>query len=241
MRGLGTLVNALAVLAGGGLGLLLRAGLKETLQTILMQASGLAVIFIGISGALAEMLTVQDGALGTQGTLLLVCSLALGGLLGQWLDLEARLERLGERLKRLAVRSEDARFVDGFVSATLVICIGAMAVVGALQDGLRGDHSTLFVKALLDFIIVMVLASSLGVGTLFSALPLALYQGLITLCAVVIRPYLREELISGLCLVGSVLIFAVGINLTFGKRLKVGNFLPALLPPIVYGLLRQLF
>ncbi len=240
MRGLGTIVNTLAVLLGGALGLLFQRGLKQSLQEALHKACGLATIFIGIAGALAEMLTYSDGSFSTQGTLLLVFSLVLGTVAGELLDLEGKLDTLGEKLKALAKRENDSRFVDGFVSATLVICIGAMAVVGSLQDGLTGDHATLFVKALLDFVIVMVFASSLGLGVLFSAIPLAIYQGLITLFAVLIAPYMTAEMISGLSFIGSVLICAVGINLTFGKTIKVANLLPALLIPIGYTLIRML-
>lgn len=241
MRGLGTIVNTLAVLLGGCLGLVFRRGINERLQESLQKACGLATIFIGIAGAMAEMLTYAEGEFSTTGTLLLVFALIIGALIGEWIDIERRLDTLGEKLKQLARRGNDNRFVDGFVSATLVICIGAMAVVGSLQDGITGDHATLFVKALLDFVIVMVFASSLGLGALFSAIPLAIYQGLITLFAVVIAPYMTDAMISGLSFVGSVLICGVGINLLFGKTVKVANLLPALLVPVVYILTQMIF
>ena len=241
MRGLGTIVNTLAVLLGGAFGLLFRRGIKESMQASLQKACGLATIFIGISGALAEMLTFADGKFSTQGTLLLVFSMIIGTLIGEWIDIERRLDTLSEKLKQLARRTNDSTFDDAFVSATLVICIGAMAVVGSLQDGITGDSSTLFVKALLDFVIVMVFASSLGFGALFSAIPLAIYQGLITLFAVLIAPYMTDAMISGLSFVGSVLICGVGINLTFGKTIKVANMLPALLIPVIYTLGQMIF
>ncbi len=241
MRGLGTIVNTLAVLAGGALGMLVKSGLKPRIQDALTKAAGLATLFIGIGGAMSEMLLYENGSFSTQGTLLLVFSLVLGGLAGEWIDIERRLDSLGERLKALAHRQNDSRFVDGFVTSTLVICVGAMAVVGSLQDGLNGDHATLFVKALLDFIIVMVFASSLGLGVLFSAVPLALYQGLLTLFAALIAPLMTDALISDLSFVGSVLIFGVGVNLVFDKKLKVANLLPALLVPVVWAILQTIF
>lgn len=240
MRGLGTLANVLAVLLGSGIGMVIQGGIKDNIQKVLIQACGLAVLFIGIGGSLSEMLLITDRGLKTQGTLLLVLSLVLGGLIGAWLDIEGKMERVGETLRRMIGKEGDNRFVDGFVTSTLVICVGAMAVVGSIQDGLTGDASMLYAKALLDFVIVMVFASTLGVGVLFSAIPMGLYQGGITILAVVIAPFLGDVLISQLSLVGNVLIFGVGVNLCFEKRFQVGNLLPALLIPIGYQILTGL-
>ncbi|MGN0172302.1 MAG: DUF554 domain-containing protein [Acutalibacteraceae bacterium] len=233
MIGLGTIVNVAAVLLGGGLGLLLRGGLKERFQTILMQALGLVTVVIGISATMKEMLTVTDGALGVQGTMLLIVSLVIGSFVGEAFKIEQRMEHAGEWLKgKLGIR-DDARFTDAFVSTTLIVCVGAMAIVGALQDGLTGDASTLYAKAVLDGVLLVIMASTLGIGALFSALPLGLYQGLITLCAAFAAPFMSDRLIGNLSLVGSVLIMTVGINLMFGKRLSPGNMLPSLLGPVV--------
>lgn len=240
MRGLGTLANVLAVLLGSGIGMVIQGGIKDNIQKVLIQACGLAVLFIGIGGSLSEILLITDRGLKTQGTLLLVLSLVLGGLIGAWLDIEGKMERVGETLRCMIGKEGDNRFVDGFVTSTLVICVGAMAVVGSIQDGLTGDASMLYAKALLDFVIVMVFASTLGVGVLFSAIPLGLYQGGITILAVVIAPLLGDVLISQLSLVGNVLIFGVGVNLCFEKRFQVGNLLPALLIPIGYQILTGL-
>ncbi|MDO5690714.1 MAG: DUF554 domain-containing protein [Tissierellia bacterium] len=240
MRGLGTLANVLAVLLGSGIGMVIQGGIKDNIQKVLIQACGLAVLFIGIGGSLSEMLLITDRRLKTQGTLLLVLSLVLGGLIGAWLDIEGKMEKVGETLRRMIGKEGDNRFVDGFVTSTLVICVGAMAVVGSIQDGLTGDASMLYAKALLDFVIVMVFASTLGVGVLFSAIPMGLYQGGITILAVVIAPLLGDVLISQLSLVGNVLIFGVGVNLCFEKRFQVGNLLPALLIPIGYRILTGL-
>ncbi|MDP4133024.1 MAG: DUF554 domain-containing protein [Bacillota bacterium] len=234
MRGLGTLANFIAVIIGSGLGLIFKGGLKPKMQSILMQAGGLAVIFIGIEGAAQGLLGLKGY---TTSSILLVLSLAIGGVLGEAIDIEEKFERIGERLKK-AVRAEgDANFVEGFVTASLVICVGAMAIVGSLEDGLTGNASTLYVKSILDLIIVMVFASSLGIGTMFSALSILIYQGLITALAVFIKPFISDGLVANLSCVGAVLVFAVGINLTLGKKFKVGNLLPALIVPVIYEIL----
>lgn len=238
MRGLGTIVNVIAVIAGSSIGIAIKSGLKQRFQEILMQGCGLATIFIGISGALSGLLKVNEiGALETQNTMLLVFSLVIGGLVGEFVNVELHLEHFGERLKNLVKAKKDTGFVNGFVTASLVICVGAMAIVGSIEDGLTGNYSMLFAKALLDFIIVMVFASTLGIGVLFSALPLGIYQGCITLCAVLVSPFLSDTLISNISCVGSVLIFCVGYNITFGDKIKVGNLLPAILIPIAYEFL----
>lgn len=240
MKGLGTIVNTLAVIAGSGIGLLVKGGIKENLKDTLTKACGVATIFIGVSGTLSRMFSVaEDGSIQTYGTLLLILSLVIGGIIGELINIEKHMDRLGERIQTAVKRKNDSTFVEGFVSASLVICVGAMAIVGSLEDGLTGDHSMLFMKALLDFVIVLVMASAMGIGVMFSALPILVYQGLITLLAVFISPLISDALIVDLCLVGNVLIFGVGINLTFGKKLRVGNFLPALLVPVVWEILRN--
>lgn len=235
MRGLGTLVNFLAVIAGSGLGLLFKSGLKQRFHEILIQACGLATLFIGLGGAMTGLMKLSEkGTFETTNTKLLVFSLVIGGLIGELLQLETHMENLGGKLKRLLKANNDSQFVDGFVTATLVICVGAMAIVGSIRDGLTGDYTMLFAKAILDFIIVMVFASSMGIGVMLSAIPLLIYQGAITLSAALISQYMDDTLISYLSCIGSVLIFGVGVNLIFGKKLRVGNLLPAILIPVVY-------
>lgn len=227
MKGLGTIVNVAATVLGAMIGIFIKGGLKENIKDALNKACGIAVIFIGIAGTIPRMTTSTE-------TLLLVVSLVLGAIVGELIDIEKRMDKLGIKIQTAVKAKNDSSFVEGFVSATLVICIGAMAIVGSIQDGLTGDHSMLFTKALLDFVIVMVMASAMGIGVAFSALPLGVYQGLITLLAAVIAPVISDALISNLSMVGSVLIACVGINLTFGKKIKVGNFLPALLIPVIW-------
>lgn len=236
MIGMGTLANTAAVVAGGMLGLALGGGLKKSIQETVMHAMGMATIFIGVGGTLKEMLYLDGGALQTRGTMLLIFSLIAGSLLGAALEIERRLDGLGGWLKgRLGPRA-GGRFVEGFVTTSLVICVGAMAVVGSLEDGLNGNAATLYTKSVLDFMIVMILASTLGAGAVCSALPLLVYQGTITLFARALAPLLSEAVISDLSLVGNVLIFGVGVNVAFGKKLAVGNMLPALAVPVLWHL-----
>lgn len=236
MFGLGTVINTLAVLAGGILGLLLKNGIAKRFEAILMQALGLATIFIGISGTLKYMLVLEQGAIATRGTMLLIFSLVLGSLLGQWLDIEAKMELLGARLKAAVGRKNDNRFVEGFVTTSLIICVGAMAIVGAMEDGLSRDSSMLIAKAVLDFALVAILASAYGVGPVFSAIPIFVYQGAITVIAALFGAVISDGLIQQLSFVGSALIFCVGINLVKEKTFRVANMLPALLIPIFWEL-----
>lgn len=235
---MGTLINAAAVIVGGAIGMLVKGGLPVRMRDLLMQALGLCTLFIGITGALGAMMQVDGNQLLTDGTLLLICSLGIGAILGELLRLEDRMEGLAHRLQNM-VNSRDDKFVEGFVTNALVICVGAMAVVGALQDGLTHDASMLITKAILDGIISMVFASALGIGVLFAAIPLFLYQGSITLLAGLLSPLFSEALIQNLPMVGNVLIFGVGINLFFGKQIKIGNLLPALLIPVVFAVIQN--
>ena len=238
MIGLGTIVNTAAVVAGGVLGLLLKNGVAKKFEAILMQALGLATVFIGAGGVLKYMLVVENGALATRGTMLLIFSLVIGCILGQILDIEAQMEKLGIRLKAAVRIKNDNRFVEGFVTTSLIICVGAMAIVGAMEDGLSGDSSTLIAKAVLDFALVVILASTYGVGAMFSAIPIFVYQGAITVIAALFGAVISDQLIAELSFVGSALIFCVGVNLVREKTFRVANMLPALLIPIVVELWR---
>lgn len=228
MPGLGTLINCAGVIGGGILGMMIKKGLSERFQNILIQAVGLCVIFLGISGTLTQMLTVDGGVIVSGGTMMIIFSLALGALLGELLNIEKHTEEFGEWIKVKTGSGSDSSFVDGFVTTSLTICIGAMAVVGAIQDGITGDISMLCAKAVLDAIIVFVMASSMGKGCIFSVIPLGLFQGGITLLSRVIEPLLTPQAVSNMSMVGSMLIFCVGVNLMFQKKIKVANMLPAL-------------
>ena len=240
MIGLGTLINTAAVLVGGLLGLRLKNGIAQKFEGILMQALGLATIFLGISGVLKYMLVMDNGVFSTKGEMLLIFSLVIGSLLGQWLDIDSKMETLGIKLKDAVQIKNDNRFVEGFVTTSLIICVGAMAIVGAMQDGLSGDSSMLIAKSLLDFALVVILASAYGVGVVFSAIPLFLYQGAITVIAALFGAVISSTLIGELSFVGSALIFCVGVNLVREKTFRVANMLPALLIPIFWELCNRL-
>lgn len=242
MTGLGTLGNVAAIIIGSAIGIMLKGVLKKKYQDTIMNALGLAVIFIGISGGLQGLLVVVDGKIETANIMLMIVSLAVGAFLGELIDVEARLDRVGERLsKALKVKGEKGQnFIEGFVNSSLLFCIGAMAIIGALQDGLSGDPSMLLAKGFIDGVVAIFFASTLGIGVFFSVLPVAIYQGLITLSASFIEPYLSDRLISNISFIGSVLIFGIGINMIFGKKIKCGNILPAVLIPVAYEVILHL-
>ena len=233
MIGLGTLINTGAIVAGGLLGRVIGRFIKEPAQDSLCKACGVATMFISIAGALEGMLSVTDGkVISGQGLFIVIC-LALGTLIGELIDLEKGFERFGEWLKQKTGNAKDNRFVEAFVTTSLTVCIGAMAIVGSIQDGILGDYSTLAIKAVLDFVILIVMASSLGKGSIFSAIPVFLLQGGMTLLARLISPLFTDAAISNISLVGSILIFCVGINLVWGKKIRVANMLPALVIAVI--------
>lgn len=226
---MGTVINVAAILIGGLLGACFGRLLKERHQDSLSKACGICVLFIGIAGALEGMLSVQDGRIVSSGSLLIIACLAIGGLIGELLNIEGLFERFGQWLKVKTGNSKDKQFVEGFVTASLTVCIGAMAIVGAIQDGLLGDHSILTTKAILDLIIIMVMTCSLGKGCIFSAIPVGILQGSITALAVLIKPLMTDSALANLSLIGSILIFCVGVNLVWGKKIRVANLLPAII------------
>ncbi|MDF2543544.1 MAG: putative rane protein [Herbinix sp.] len=232
-----------AIIIGSTVGIIIKGSLKQRFQDTIMNALGLAVMFIGISGALQGILTIKDNGLETENIMLMIVSLALGAFLGELINIEQKLEKLGELIKvKLQVKGEKGQnFVEGFVNSSLLFCIGAMAIIGSLQDGLSGNPSMLIAKGVIDGVVAIFFASTLGIGVFFSILPIGIYQGLITLSARFIEPYLDETLITNLSFIGSILIFGIGINMIFGKKIKCGNILPAVLIPVFYEMITNLF
>ena len=228
MYGLGTIINTGAIVAGGLAGILFGRFLKENVQDTLSKCCGVSTLMIGIAGALEKMLTVEKGAISSGGSMLLVLCLTVGGVIGELLNLEGAFECFGRWLKEKTGNAKDKGFVNAFVTASLTVCIGAMAIVGSIQDGLTGDYSVLATKAVLDFIIIMVMSCSLGPGAVFSAIPVAILQGSVAALAGLVRPVMTEAALNNLSLVGSVLIFCVGSNLLWGKKIRVANLLPAI-------------
>ena len=228
MVGLGTIVNTAAIVAGGVLGKLFRRFLSESAQEALTRVCGVSTLFIAIAGALEGMMKVEGDSLTSGQSLLIICCLALGALIGEMLGIEDGFQRFGEWLKRKTGNERDAGFVNAFVTASLTVCIGAMAIVGSIEDGINGDYSILATKAVLDLIIITVMTGSLGKGCAFSAIPVAILQGGVTVLAGLLRPVMTAGALSNLSLIGSVLIFCVGVNLVWDRGLKVANMLPAL-------------
>ena len=227
MVGLGTMINTLAILVGGLGGLVFGRFFKENVQDALCKACGVSTLFLGISGALEGMLTVEGDKVVGGGTMLIIGCIALGSLIGALLNLEDSIARFGQWLKIKTGNARDSRFVDAFVTASLTVCIGAMAIVGSIQDGIKGDYSILAAKAVLDFIIIMVMTCSMGKGCIFSAIPVAIFQGSITALAGFLKPLMTDAALSNLSMIGSILIFCVGVNLVWGRKIQVANMLPA--------------
>jgi hypothetical protein len=220
---LGTIVNAAVIILGAILGNFLKSGFPERFKVTLMQAISLAVILIGLSMALK-----------TGNVMVVILSIVIGGVIGELLRIEDRLNSLGLKLEQ-RFGGDNGNFAKAFVSASLVYCVGAMAIMGSLESGLTGHYNTLFVKSILDGVSSIVFASSMGIGVAFSALPVFLYQGSITLAAAYIKPLLTDAIIREMTATGGLLIFGIGVNLLTGGKLqiKVGNLLPAIFVAIL--------
>lgn len=233
---IGTLLNVAGVLVGGGLGLVIGSRLSEDLQDALMKVTGVCVLFLGIVGSLERLLVFSDQGISSQGTMLMIGCVTLGTLVGELLNIENGFEQLGHWLKTISNSDRDTKFIDAFLTTSLTICIGAMAILGAMTEGLTGDYSILAAKAVLDLIIVLIVTVSKGKGALFSVVPLFIFQGAITLLAQFLAPLVTDQVLANISLVGNVLIFCVGLNLVFGKLIKVANMLPAVLLAALYAL-----
>jgi len=234
---MGTIINTVAIVVGAILGGLFGKFLSENTQETLSKACGVSTLFIGLAGALEGMLTVESGAVISSGSMLIVGCLTIGGFIGEILKIEDGFERFGQWLKQKTGNAKDKGFVDGFVTASLTVCIGAMAIVGSIEDGLTGDYSVLATKAVLDLVIIMVMTCSMGKGCGFSAIPVAVFQGSITVLAGFVKPLMTDAALGNLSLIGSVLIFCVGINLVWGKKVRVANLLPGVVVAVIAAFL----
>lgn len=219
---IGVIVNVVAIIVGGLIGLFLHHGLPQQVKKVVMQAIGLAVIVIGMSYALM-----------TNEILLMVLSLVIGGAIGALLQIEHRLDRLGQKIED-RFTSKEGGFAKGFVLATLVYCVGTMAIIGSIEAGVNGNYTMLFVKAILDGVTAIVFTATLGYGVIFSSIPVLIYQGLIVFIGISVEPYLTDELIYEMSAVGGVIIMGIGINLLDISSIKVGDLLPAVFIPILY-------
>ena len=229
---LGTIVNVIAIICGSLLGLLFRKGIPDNYKEIIMSGIGLSVLLIGVKSALSS-----------DQLLVVIFSVIIGAAIGEFLRIEATLESLGSYMEhRLSGRSGDtASFTRGFVTASLVFCVGSMAIVGSLESGLTGNHQTLYAKSILDGVTSLIFASTLGIGVIFSGAAVFLYQGAITMTAVVMKNFLVAETISQMTSVGGLLILAIGLNLLGLTQIRVGNLLPGIFLPLLYFAIRSLF
>lgn len=241
MIGLGTIINTAAIVVGGVVGHFTGKLFRQEQQIALNKACGVSVLFIAIAGAMQGMLTIDGNAVMSGKSMLVVLCLAVGTIVGELIGIEKGFENFGEWLKEKTGNSGDKEFVNAFVTASLTVCIGAMAIVGAIQDGIMGDYSTLAVKAVLDFIIIAVMTSSLGKGSAFSAIPVFAFEGTITLFAKLVSPIMTDMAIAYLSLIGSILIFCVGVNLVWGKTIRVANMLPSIVLAVIAAYLPWMF
>ena len=233
ITGFGTIVNSAAILAGGLIGGLVGRFFLQEQQDALNKACGVSILFIAIAGAMEGMLRIEGGAVHSGKAMLVVLCLSIGTIIGELIGIERGFEHFGEWLKQKTGNARDKNFVNAFVTASLTVCVGAMAIVGAIQDGILNDASTLSIKAVLDLIIIAVMTSSMGKGAVFSAIPVFLFEGAITLLARLIAPVMTDLAISYLSLIGSVLIFFVGLNLIWDRKMRVANMLPAVVLAVI--------
>ncbi len=235
--GIGVLANVLGIVGGGLLGLGCGRLISERFQKAIMMACAVAVIFLGLTGTVKEMLQIgADGGVTLVGTNCMLASLIGGAVIGEAIDLEDRMERFGHWLQQKTGSGGDTRFVEGFVTASLTVCIGAMAVIGSINDRLLSDPSVLFAKTVIDAVIVMIMTSALGKGCIFSAISVGIFQGVIFLLAGFLEPIMTPAALKSLSAVGNILIFCVGTNLFGLPHVRIANLLPALVIAVVWVL-----
>lgn len=237
MRGMGTIANVLAIIIGGSLGLFCKNLLKDRYQETIMKATGIATMFLALSGTLSKMFVIQQVGIQTTGSKNVILSLVIGALIGEMIDIDHLFEKFGNWLKLKTKSQGDHQFVNAFVTASLTVCIGAMAIMGAIQDGIYANPSILFAKAVLDFVIILVMSSSMGKGCFFAFIPVAFLQGTLTALSVGLAPFMTTSFLNHLDMVGNILIFCVGINLIWPRTIRVANLLPALIVAVVLSFL----
>lgn len=235
---MGTLINAAAIIIATLLGVIFKKGLPERIQKGVMVSLGLGLAALSLGWFLKDFFTIQNGDLLTSDDLLIIVSLVIGVVIGEWIDIEGRLNTWAEGIEK---KYNLPPLAKGFIAATLIFCVGAMAIVGSIQDGIYGDMTTLLIKSALDFVTAMILASVLGIGVIFSAISVLIYQGAITILAMFGADLMTPEIIRSLSMIGNILLIGIGINFMELKRIKVANMLPALLVPIIYHVILILF
>jgi uncharacterized membrane protein YqgA involved in biofilm formation len=221
---LGTAANAAAIILGGVAGSILKKGLSERFSSLIISSLGLLTMALGMMFAIES-----------KNIMVVVFSLVLGAILGEWIDIEKRMNNLGDFVQD-KLKAKEGNFSQGFVTASLLFCVGSMAIMGALQSGLMNDHKILYTKAIMDGVIAVVFASTLGLGVALSFLPVFIYQGSIVLLASVVAPYLSQAVMTEMTATGGILLVGVGVNILEIKKIKVGNMLPAIFLPILFML-----
>lgn len=243
MPGIGTIVNTVLVIIGSLVGLLLKKAIPERLKTSMVQALALATMTIGLTGVInASSTVIEGGKLSGNYTILMVLSMAVGTFIGELINIDKKLDNMGRFFQRkFAAENGGSSFAQGFVTASLVFCVGSMSILGSLNDGILHDPTILITKSLLDMIMSVVFASTLGIGVMFSIITIIVYQGLITLCASFLSPFLTETVIAQMSFVGSILIMGIGFNFLYEPKLKLANMLPAMFIPLVWYIIGGIF
>lgn len=227
MPGLGTLINMLIIVVGGLIGLTARNYLKQQLLDTLMVAMSACIIFIGIAGAVQESLVFDGQKFALTNLMMLVVTFIIGTVIGEFIDLDKKKEDFGAWLRVKTKNEGEGGFTQAFLTASFTVCIGAMAIIGSIKDA-TGDPSILIAKAMMDGIVVMIMTTTLGKGCIYSAIPVGIVQGLVTLLAIFISPWLTNQALSNISLTGSIMIFLIGVSLLTGKHFRIANMLPTL-------------
>lgn len=223
----GAIVNAVCIFAGGFLGLLLKKGLPDRINDSVMKGLGLCVVYIGISGALKG-----------ENTIVLILSVATGSILGSFINIDALIKKGGKYIETKFIGDKsDGKFAEGFVSFSLLVCVGAMAIVGSMESGLSGNHSTLFAKSLIDGISAVVMASAMGAGVIFAGICVFIYEGILTITAGLLSGVLSDAVIKEVTCAGSLIIVAIGLNMLKITNIKIANYIPVIFLPILFCLI----
>lgn len=234
MIGLGTIVNTVAIIVCAFIGIILKNGIPDKIKNSIISVMGLSVMLMGLTGLIQSMVTIENNSLKFNGIMLITISLVLGLIVGEIIDIEKFFDNAGNFLKKKVGTNADNRFVEGFVTTSLIFCIGAMSILGAIADGINNDPSILYNKAILDGISVIIFASTYGIGAMFSALSVFVYQGTITLLSFMINDYVTPEIMNAISMVGSAMIFCLGSNIFFKTKVRVGNLLPAIFFAVLF-------
>ncbi len=227
--GFGTILNVLLAISGGIIGLFLGEKVKKELKDTLLNAAGCCLLFMSISGAISQMLIIKNNLLVQSNILMMMVSISVGSIIGELINIQGFVENFGLLIKKLTKSDKDNSFVNAFIFATCTVCIGAMAVIGAIEDAINHNYNILLAKGIMDFIILGLLSASLGKGAVFSAVSIFLFQGIIEIISALLGPFISKAAINNISYIGNILIFAVAVNILWDKKIRVTNMLPSLI------------